>query len=129
VPLDAKSRQERRVLLVEDETVVALVEGRALRSRGYAVKRAATGEEAVALFGESGGEVYDLVLMDIDLGPGIDGIEAARRILRKRAVPLVFLSSYERDEIEARAEGIGSFGYAWKGLDGKGILDAVELAR
>jgi CheY-like chemotaxis protein len=124
-----KKGEARRVLLVEDETVVALVEGRALRSRGYAVERAATGEEAVALFGESGDEAYDLVLMDIDLGPGIDGIEAARSILRKRAVPLVFLTSRPRDEIELRAAGIGHSGYAFKGGDGKGIIDALELAQ
>jgi CheY-like chemotaxis protein len=120
------SRQGSRVLLVEDEALVALAEGRLLSDEGYAVKRAASGEEAVAMFG--GDEAYDLVLMDVDLGPGIDGFEAARRILEKRAVPLIFLSSYERGEIEARAEGIGSCGYARKGSERRDFLEAVELA-
>jgi CheY-like chemotaxis protein len=115
-----------RVLLVEDETLIALAEGHALSARGYAVTRAATGEEAVAMFGED--EAYDLVLMDIDLGRGIDGIEAAKRILGKRTVPLVFVSSLQRGEIAARADGIGRYGYAWKGSDQRDFLEAVELA-
>jgi CheY-like chemotaxis protein len=114
------------VLLVEDEAIVALAEGHVLNDHGYAVKRASTGEEAVALFGE--GDVYDLVLMDIDLGPGIDGIEAARRILERRAVPLVFVSSHARGEIEARAGGLERYGYARKDSDQRNFLKAVELA-
>jgi two-component system, sensor histidine kinase PdtaS len=115
-----------RVLLVEDEAIVALAEGLILNDHGYAVKRASTGEEAVALFGE--GDVYDLVLMDIDLGPGIDGIEAARRILERKVVPLVFVSSHAQREIEARAGGLGHYGYARKYQDQKDFLEAVELA-
>jgi CheY-like chemotaxis protein len=124
---EAMTRQEPRVLLVEDETIAALVEGHALRAHGYAVERAATGEEAVAIFGEGG--AHDLVVMDIDLGPGIDGFEAARRILGKRAVPLVFLSSRQRCEIEPHAVGIERYGYVQKGSDEKSFLDAVELAQ
>jgi CheY-like chemotaxis protein len=120
------TRQGRRVLLVEDERITALAEGRALMDHGYTVNKATTGEEAVAMFGEDG--VYDLVLMDIDLGPGIDGIEAARRILGKRRVPLVFLSSHRQDEIEARAAGIGRYGYAQKGPNQWDFLESIELA-
>jgi CheY-like chemotaxis protein len=120
------SRQGSRVLLVEDETIVALAEGHMLNDHGYAVKRAATGEQAVAMFGEN--DVYDLVLMDIDLGPGMDGIEAARRIRGKRAVPLIFVSSRQPDELTNYAEGIGRYGFVRKGSNQGDFLEAVELA-
>jgi DNA-binding response OmpR family regulator len=120
------SRQGSRLLLVEDETIVALAEGHFLNDHGYAVKRAATGEQAVAMFGEK--DAYDLVLMDIDLGPGIDGIEAARRIRDKSEVPLIFISSRPPAEIENLTEGIGQYGYVQKGSDKCEFLEAVELA-
>jgi CheY-like chemotaxis protein len=102
------SRERNRVLLVEDETIVALVEDHILREHGYVVRRAATGEEAVAMFAENDG--YDIVLMDIDLGTGINGVEAARKILGERVAPLIILSSCLPEEIDELASGIGRYG-------------------
>jgi DNA-binding response OmpR family regulator len=113
------------VLLVEDETLVALAECRALRDHGYIVGRASTGEEAVSMFGDGD---YGLVLMDIDLGSGIDGVEAARRILGERTVPIIFVSSHQQGEVEALADGIGSYSYVPKEADQSILLEAVELS-
>ena len=64
------------ILLAEDNAINALLARELLRLRGHTVEQVATGEEAVAA---SGAKRYDLVVMDIHM-PGLDGIEAARRI-------------------------------------------------
>jgi CheY-like chemotaxis protein len=115
-----------RVLLIEDENIVAAVEARCLSSRGYAVDRAATGEEAVELF--RSGSAYDLVVADIELGQGIDGIEAVRLIREERDIPVVFLTSLDLGVVRDRAVGLGSYGYAQKGKGKEPILEAVAEA-
>ena len=72
------------LLLVEDESIIAMLESRQLGEFGYGVLTAGTGEEAVE---PVRGKPVDLILMDIDLGPGIDGTEAAEKILRDRDIP------------------------------------------
>ena len=87
---------KRFLLLVEDEPIVALGQQHILQSYGYSVEVARTGEAAVAA---AANPELDLVLMDIDLGPGMSGDEAARRILAFRDLPIVFLTSHaEREE-------------------------------
>ena len=73
---------KRTILVVEDEALIALAERRALESFGYAVLTVPDGEKAVET--ALGNPDVDLVLMDIDLGRGMDGTEAARRILEDR---------------------------------------------
>ena len=86
----------RRILLVEDEAVIAMMQSRVLESHGFAVTHAADGDAAVAEADRNGD--IALVLMDIDLGSGMDGTEAAEQILRRHDVPIVFLTSHgERD--------------------------------
>ncbi len=65
------SASGRRLLLVEDESIIALSERKELERKGYSVSVTYRGEDAVeAIAGDSG---IDLVLMDIDLGPGWTG--------------------------------------------------------
>lgn len=115
----------KRILLVEDEALIAIAETEMLRSCGYEVIVAATGQKAVELAGEGG---IDLVLMDIDLGAGIDGTEAARRILTSRNLPIVFLSSHTEPEVVAKTEAISSYGYVTKS-SGVTVLEAsIKMA-
>ena len=88
--------------------------------------RAATGEEAIELF--SSGHAYDLLIADIELGPGIDGIETAKLIRKERYIPIVFLTSLDRSDVRNRAEGIGNYGYAQKGKGKELIFEAVAEA-
>jgi PAS domain S-box-containing protein len=119
--------EKKRVLLVEDEAITAMVEARQLRAAGYAVVHAPTGEAAVALLhGEAG--VFDLVLMDIDLGRGMDGPEAAREILKFRDVPIVFLSSHTEKEIVEKTEEITSYGYVVKNSGETVLLASLKMA-
>jgi PAS domain S-box len=114
-----------RLLVVEDEALSSLHTATKLRKRGYEVEEVATGEKAVARVAAGG---IDLVLMDIALGQGIDGLEAARAILRSRELPIIFLSVHSDDETVAKASAIGSYGFVSKD-SGIGILDAsIKMA-
>ena len=103
----------RHILLVEDEAIIALSESMKLTGAGYSVIHTVSGEKAIELFRADPGS-YDLILMDIDLGPGIDGTETARQILKTHDVPIVFLSSHMDPEIVERTEMITNYGYVVK---------------
>ncbi len=104
--------KKRVILLVEDEALIALSEKRALEKYGYEVSVAASGEEAIeAAFGNA---ALDLVLMDINLGPGLDGTQVAERILRDREIPIIFVSSHSERGIVEKTERITSYGYVLK---------------
>ena len=79
----------KMILLVEDEALIALDEENILKKHGYRVITEYSGEDAVERVNTD--TDIDLVLMDIGLGMGIDGTEAAGRILEKRDVAVVFL--------------------------------------
>lgn len=117
---------KRTILLVEDERLVAITERRALERYGYAVVIAASGDEAVeAVLNRP---EIDLVLMDINLGDGMDGTEAARQILARRDLPLVFCSSHTEPDVVERTERITSYGYVVKHT-GDAVLDlSVKMA-
>lgn len=104
--------QARTILLVEDEALIAMNEQRLLNQYGYHVLTAFSGEAALEVI--SSGVAIDLILMDIDLGNGIDGTEAAERILAERSIPILFLSSHSEREIVERTERITSYGYVVK---------------
>lgn len=112
----------KSILLVEDESLTAIKETKQLERAGYGVVRVATGEAAVAAVA-SAPEAFDLVLMDIQLGAGIDGTEAARRILEIANLPIIFLSSHTERDIVEKAEQIESYGYVVKD-SGDFVLDS-----
>ena len=109
------SNDERKtILLVEDEAFIALYEKLTLREYGYKVITVFAGEKAIETV-----EKYpkiDLVLMDINLGKGMDGIQAAKLILEKRVLPVIFLSPATDRQVVEKTKGITSYGYIVKGL-------------
>ncbi|MFQ3620377.1 MAG: response regulator [Spirochaetales bacterium] len=113
--------ESKKILLVEDEPIIALSEALFLKKQGYEVLTVSTGEAAVKKIKED--PSIDLILMDIDLGKGIDGTEAARQILLDREVPILFLSSHSEKEIVDRTFQIGAYGYVWKSA-GETVLSA-----
>ncbi len=110
--VNTERTSRKKLLLVEDEVLIALAEKKALEKYGYAVTMIGSGEKAVEAV--AGGVDADLVLMDIDLGPGMDGTQAAARILELRDLPILFLSSHTEPEIVERTEKITSYGYVVK---------------
>ena len=111
---------------MEDEAITAMAEKMALEKYGYKVMIAHSGEEAVETVKKT--PAIDLILMDIDLGAGIDGTEAAAIILNECDIPVVFLSSHMEPEVVAKTEKITSYGYIVKSSSNT-VLDAsIKMA-
>jgi CheY-like chemotaxis protein len=89
-----------RILIVEDEAIIAMDLTSTLLRRGWrVVGTAATGEESIA---QAGAERPDIVLMDIRLQGTMDGLEAARVIKARWGIPVIFLSAYDEDALAGR---------------------------
>lgn len=118
----------KKILLVEDDNAIAKVEACRLEAEGYLVLRAAGGEEAVNLMDAGAADDICLAVMDIDLGEGIDGITAAELILKKRHLPIVFMSSHIEAEIIEKIKKITPHAYVVKSSGGGALADAVKKA-
>jgi two-component system, response regulator PdtaR len=115
-----------RILVAEDETIIRLDLKEMLAQAGFEVcAEARDGEEAVAL---ARSEQPDLAIMDVKM-PKVDGIEAARRILDERPIPIVMLTAYGQEELVARAVEAGVFGYLVKPFREQDLLPAIAAAR
>src|SRR5690348_1798634 len=115
-----------RILLAEDETIIRLDLREMLERAGFDVcAEAKDGEEAVQL---ASAEQPDLAIMDVKM-PRLDGIEAARRILDERPIPIVMLTAYGQDELVSRAVEAGVFGYLVKPFREQDLLPAIRAAR
>jgi CheY-like chemotaxis protein len=91
-----------RVMIVEDELFVAWhLEAIVHDLRFDVCAIVPSAEEALARVREG---VVDVVLMDINLGPGMDGIEAARRIRQNESRPVVFVTAYGDEATRARVD-------------------------
>lgn len=114
------------ILLVEDEVINAIVGKKTLEKYGYNVVVSNSGEKAVEIVKKTPG--IDLILMDIDLGSGIDGTEAAEQILKDKDLPLVFLSSHTEPEVVEKTEGITSYGYIVKNSGETVLMASIKMA-
>ncbi|TDG10218.1 PAS domain S-box protein [Paraburkholderia guartelaensis] len=119
-----------RILIVEDDRIVARDIAQQLSRSGYrVVGSAVSGEEAVALVSQAqNGLMPELVLMDVRLEGKLDGIDAARRIRELCDVPIVFLTAYADDETVQRATQAEPFGYVLKPFDDIQLRTVVEMA-
>jgi AmiR/NasT family two-component response regulator len=115
-----------RILVAEDETIIRLDLCALLERAGFEVcGEARDGVEAVEL---ARSLQPDLAIMDVKM-PRLDGIEAARRILEERPIPIVMLTAYGQDEIVSRAVEAGVFGYLVKPFREQDLLPAIHTAR
>ncbi|HEX3686838.1 MAG TPA: response regulator [Gaiellaceae bacterium] len=115
-----------RILVAEDETIIRLDLCQLLERAGFEVcAEAKDGVEAVEL---ARSEQPDLAVLDVKM-PRLDGIEAARRILDERPIPIVMLTAYGQDELVSRAIEAGVFGYLVKPFREQDLLPAIRTAR
>ncbi|PJZ45183.1 PAS domain S-box protein [Leptospira brenneri] len=118
---------DKSILLVEDEAILAMFEKQQLEQGGYNVTHVNNGENAIQLIIQAE-KPFDLILMDIDLGQGLDGTQTATEILNHKEIPVVFLSSHTEREIVKKTETITSYGYVVKN-SGFTVLDAsIKMA-
>ena len=93
-----------RILVVDDDPVVAKSIDRVLTAKGFAVINAQSGEDALQKLKN---ETYDVVFTDIKM-PGISGIEVAERIKASQPwLPVVIITGYGSQENQSRAEAAG----------------------
>ena len=116
----------KRILVVEDEAVIALRLQHRLASMGYEVI-------AVSYSGEDSLEKArnlrpDLVLMDISLPGDIDGIDAARIMKSELDIPIIFLTAYTKDQVVDRTNPAEPCGYLVKPIRDRELKTAVETA-
>lgn len=115
-----------RILIVEDEHIVAKYVQDVLESIGYEVVACvSSGEDAIR---EAKGKKVDLVLMDIVLKGKMDGIETARYLTEHFGIPVVYITAYADESTIERAKDTECLGYLIKPFDEKDIHVTVELA-
>ncbi len=115
-----------RILVVEDEAIVALDLRKRLTNLGYEiVDVTALGEQAVAI-----ARLHrpDLTLMDIRLRGEMDGITAADIIRTELGLPVVYLTAHADDATVDRARVTEPFGYILKPFDERELRTAIEMA-
>lgn len=88
---------KKKILLVEDEAIIAMATSRQLED-SFHIITASSGTKAINYIRSSEDQI-DLVLMDIDLGYGMDGTETAKEILEIRDIPIIFVSSHMEPDI------------------------------
>jgi PAS domain S-box-containing protein len=114
------------ILVVEDENIVAKDIVNRLRNLGYAVcGTAATGEDAIAA---TNIQHPDLVLMDIMLKGGMDGVDAASVITDRYDIPVIYLTAYADEKTLQRAKQTEAFGYLLKPFEERELHITIEMA-
>jgi len=115
-----------RILVVEDDAVVSLYIDQLLRQLGYTVAGVAfSGAEAI----DKACDLQpDLVLLDINLGEGMSGIEAALQIKDPQNIPIVFATAHSDDVTVQRAKIPSLYGYVRKPIGEVDLRVAIETA-
>jgi diguanylate cyclase (GGDEF)-like protein/PAS domain S-box-containing protein len=117
--------EQERILIVEDERIIALDLKRRLERFGYTVVgMASDAESGIEMTTET---LPDLVLMDIMLQNGSDGVEAATIIREKHRIPVVFLTAYADDTTIQRAKRAEPVGYVLKPFKERELLTTIDI--
>lgn len=120
------NHRQKRILVVEDETIVALDLQSSLTLLGYeVVGTASSGEEAIA---KAESTRPDLVLMDIILNGDMDGVQAAETIHSMLNVPVIFLTACADEKTLDRAKVSQPFGYLIKPFEERELRSQIEIA-
>ncbi len=118
--------QQKKVLIVEDEGIVALSIRETLKKLGYVVTGiCATGEDAIQKTGET---LPDVVLMDIHLKGDMDGISATEKISSLYDIPVIYLTAYTDDETLNRAMKTRPHSYLVKPFNERELYSNIEFA-
>lgn len=117
---------ESRILVVEDEAIVAMGIKQKLEDLGHhVVDTVYTGEDAV---GTALKTEPDLILMDIVLKGNMDGIEAAAKIRNQLDIPVIYLTAYSDEEVLERARMTEPYGYIIKPFKKSELNANIEMA-
>ncbi|MDG6257855.1 MAG: response regulator [Methanomicrobiaceae archaeon] len=117
---------ERRVLIVEDEMIVALELKETLQRLGYTVVASVdNGYDAIKMAGRL---QPDVVLMDIRIRGDMDGIETAERLFSLYDVPVIYLTAHSDNETLRKAINTTPAGYLVKPVNERALYSNIEMA-
>lgn len=115
-----------KVLIVDDEAIIAMDLKNRLEHLGYSITAIAhSGDDAIKMAAQTH---PDIVLMDIMLGKSMDGIEAARQINKLHDIPIIYLTAYADENTLSRAKITKPFGYILKPFEERELHSAIEIA-
>jgi AmiR/NasT family two-component response regulator len=112
------------ILVADDESIIRLGLKQILEEAGHTVS---TAENGVAALRQAEGFTPDLVILDIKM-PEMDGLEAARLLLERAQVPIIFLTAYGEKELVERAARLSVMGYLVKPIKEAELLAMIEVA-
>lgn len=116
-----------KVIIVEDEYTIALDTEMKLSAQGFQVLGIAT--DFASLMELIAEDTPDVILMDINLGEGGNGIEIAKKLKKIISVPIVFLSAYSNPEVVSAALETEPFGYLVKPYKIEDLVITMQLAK
>ena len=115
-----------RIMIVEDEWIIANDIKNCLVDLGYMVSSiSATGEEAIE---NAGKDLPDLILMDIMLKGEMNGIEAAKEIVARYDIPIIYLTAYDNQYLVEQAKQTENYGYLLKPFKDRELHIAIDMA-
>jgi signal transduction histidine kinase/CheY-like chemotaxis protein len=117
---------DTRLLIVEDESIVAKDIQRRLKNLGYTVAGIATAGDTAIQQAEA--LKPDLVLMDIMLKGNMDGVDTAQQIRARLGIPVVYLTAHSDEGTLQRAKLTGPFGYVLKPFEERDLHTTIEIA-
>ncbi|WP_291329192.1 HD domain-containing phosphohydrolase [Desulfovibrio sp. UCD-KL4C] len=120
------SNRTLRILIVEDEAIVALDIKARLQILGYTVIGVAS--NGIAAIEIALQQSPDLILMDIMLEGDLDGIDTARAINDENSIPVIYITAYADDETLKRAKITEPFGYIIKPFEDRELSLTIEMA-
>jgi CheY-like chemotaxis protein len=115
-----------RIMLVEDESIIAMDVQQRLERLGYqVVALAASGADAIRTAFEV---VPDMILMDVKIRGPLDGIETATRIRASRDIPVIYVTAFADENTIKRASLTEAFGYLLKPFEDRELQSVIETA-
>lgn len=115
-----------KILIVEDERIVAIDLKRRLSKLGYQVTgMAANGQKALALIDQ---ELPNVVLMDIHIQGDIDGVEVATMLQKTHSIPVIYLTAYSEEKTLTRARATKPYGYLLKPFSDRELHIIIQVS-
>lgn len=121
--------EKSRILIVEDEQIVALDIRMHLERHGYTVAGCfAEAEAALEYLSHNENDLPGVIIMDVNLAGELDGVSASTIVHEKYGIPVVFMTAYADEETLSRAKESEPFAYIVKPFEDRQLRTAIEIA-
>lgn len=115
-----------KILIVEDEAIIAQVIKMDLEAAGYSVCHLASNGEKAIKFSKQ--DNPDLILMDVHLSSRIDGIKAAEKILSYKDIPIIFMTGYNKSGVDELVDRLNPVAFLEKPVEIRHLKSLIDEA-